>query len=127
MSIHEKLEFSVQKDEVDGVVRFGTNSTPRAANHALVFMIRFLSTGEKIPISYSFSAGGTNRVQLKRLIKYHVEYLIKLGFHVVASASDQYSTNESAIKSLVKDSDMERGYEGIVNFLLSTFLSPRKE
>lgn len=112
MSIHEQIEYSQEKDEVDGVVRFGTNSTPKAADHALVFMIRFLSTGEKVPISYSFSSGGTNSVQLSRLITLHVEQLQNLGYHTVASISDQCKTNESAIAKLIEKSNRDRGKEG---------------
>lgn len=112
MSIHEQIEYSQEKDEVDGVVRFGTNSTPKAADHALVFMLRFLSTGEKVPISYSFSSGGTNSAQLSRLITLHIEQLQNLGYHIVATISDQCKTNESAIVKLIEKSNRDRGHEG---------------
>ncbi|XP_025158155.1 uncharacterized protein LOC112589372 [Harpegnathos saltator] len=78
------------------------------ADHVLVFMLRGLYMGWKMPISYNFCCKQTNTAQLVRCIKERVSKINDLGFHIVATVCDQGSSNMAAIKELLLRTDMKR-------------------
>lgn len=53
----------------------------------------------------------TSGIQLVRCIKEHVDAIHKAGFHIVATVCDQGSTNISAIKQLLLQTEMDRHLE----------------
>lgn len=73
----------------------------KIADHAFVTMIKGLRKKWKQPVSFYFSEGGMNAVQIKQLVKTTIEALLKVGFIGVGTVCDQYSANTNALKQLV--------------------------
>jgi len=111
ISIQSNIMYDVRKDIIYGYEDWGNNRTSKVADHALVFMLRGLNTGWKMPISYNFCAKTTNTAQLMRCIKEHVHKISKAGFHIVATVCDQGTTNTVAIKKLILQTNMKRNFE----------------
>ncbi|XP_025161359.1 uncharacterized protein LOC112590045 isoform X2 [Harpegnathos saltator] len=108
VSIQPKITYDNRKDIICGLEDWGNNRTGKMADHVLVFMLRGLYTGWKMPISYNFCCKQTNTAQLVRCIKEHVSKINDLGFHIVATVCDQGSSNMAAIKELLLRTDMKR-------------------
>ena len=52
--VHPHVAYDFKKDKIIGFEDFGTHRTSKFADHVLVFMIRRLSDGTKIPYSYYY-------------------------------------------------------------------------
>ncbi|XP_011684313.1 PREDICTED: uncharacterized protein LOC105447804 [Wasmannia auropunctata] len=111
VSIQPKLTYDIRKDIICGLEDWGNNRTGKIADHALVFMLRGLNSGWKMPISYNFCSKQTNTAQLIRCIKEHVKEIVNTGFHIVATVCDQGSSNVAAIKELLLRTDMNRNFQ----------------
>lgn len=109
--IHHNVTYNIRKDVIYGLEDWGNNRTSKVADHALVFMLRGLNTGWKMPVSYNFCAKATNTAQLIRCIKEHVHAISKAGFHIVATVCDQGSSNVAAIKELLLRTNLKRNLE----------------
>ncbi|XP_076283987.1 uncharacterized protein LOC143210733 [Lasioglossum baleicum] len=71
----------VNSDKIIGFEDWGTRRTSRFADHALVFMLRGLYSGWKMPISYDYCEGQTKTPQLIQCIKNIVKALKKTGHY----------------------------------------------
>ncbi|TGZ55055.1 Uncharacterized protein DBV15_12509 [Temnothorax longispinosus] len=83
---------------------WGHKRTQRIADHALVFMLRGIRTGWKIPLSHNFCKSQTKTPQLMRYIKEIVHEITKAGFIIVATICDQGSSNVAALNQFLSDS-----------------------
>ena len=99
VSLKLMLQYSAEKDKVVG---------RKYADHALVFMLKEINRGWKIPLSYNFCASQTKSDQLAWCIKEVVRAVTEAGLTVVATICDQGSSNMKAIKSLQFDTDKVR-------------------
>ncbi|XP_036144222.1 uncharacterized protein LOC118646056 [Monomorium pharaonis] len=111
ISIQPKLTYNIRKDVIYGLEDWGNNRTNKVANHGLVFMLRGLNSGWKMPLSYNFCNKQTNTAQLIRCIKEHINKVNNAGFHIVATVCDQGSSNVAAIKELLSRINMKRDVE----------------
>lgn len=111
ISIQSHVTYDTRKDIICGFEDWGNIRTNKVADHTLVFMLRGLSTGWKMPISYNFCAKMTNSAPLLRCIKQHIHAIREAGFHIVATVCDQRSANIAAIKQLLLQTDMKRNFE----------------
>lgn len=111
VSIQPKLTYDTRKDIICGFEDWGNNRTSKAADHVLVFMLRGLNSGWKMPVSYNFCYKQTNTAQLMYCIKDDIKKINNAGFHIVATVCDQGSSNVAAIKELLLRSDMKRNFE----------------
>ncbi|TGZ56290.1 hypothetical protein DBV15_11737 [Temnothorax longispinosus] len=111
MSIQLKLTYDTRKDIICGLKDWGSNRTGKIADHVLVFMLRGLKSGWKMPISYNFCNKQTKTAQLIRCIKDHVRLINNIDFHIVATVCDQGSSNVAAIKELLLHTDMKRNFK----------------
>lgn len=111
VSIQPNVTYDIRKDIICGLEDWSTNRTNKMADHALVFMLRGLHFGWKMPISYNFCSKLTNTPQLIRCIKEHVNKISKAGFLIVATVCDQGSCNMAAINELMLRTDMKRNFE----------------
>jgi hypothetical protein len=111
VSVQPYLDYDIQKDIIRGLEDWGNNRTSKVADHALVFMLRGLNSGWKMPISYSYCYQQTNTAQLMRCIKDHVNKISNAGFHIVGTVCDQGSSNVAAIKELLLRTEMKRNFK----------------
>lgn len=109
--IQPKCTYDIRKDIIYGLKDCGNNRTGKVADHVLVFMLRGLHSGWKMPLSFSFCYKQTNTAQLMRNIKEHILEIKKAGFHIVATVCDQGSSNVAAIKELSLRTAMKRSLE----------------
>lgn len=111
VSIQSNVTYDSRRDIICGLEDWGNNRTNKVADHVLVFMLRGLYTGWKMPVSYNFCAKATKTAQLIRCIKEHVLKISKAGFLIVATVCDQGSCNVAAIKDLLLRTDMMQNFE----------------
>lgn len=111
VSIKSNVTYDIRGDIICGLEDWGNNRTNKVADHALVFMLRGLHTGWKLPVSYNFCDKTTNKSQLMRCIKEHILKISAAGFSIVATVCDQGSSNISAIKELLLRTNMKRNFE----------------
>lgn len=111
VSIQPKISYDIRKDIICGFEDWGNYRTNKVADHALVFMLRGLNSGWKMPISYSFCSKQTNTAQLMRCIKEHVRKINNTGFNIIATVCDQGSSNVAAIKELLQQTNIKRNLE----------------
>lgn len=104
ISLEPSLTYDRKWDEVVGFQDIDGNKTLKFADHALVFMVQGLRKKWKQPISFHFSQGGMNSVQLKILLKNTILALQEIGLTVVCTVCDQYAANVNAIKRLKEES-----------------------
>ncbi|XP_051167365.1 uncharacterized protein LOC127285407 [Leptopilina boulardi] len=105
------VHYDSSTDKVVGFEDWGTVRTEQYSDHALVFMLRLVKSGAKIPISFNFCSSMTKTAQLLRCIKETLAAVKEAGFHVAATVCDQCKTNESAINTLVADTIKVKGSE----------------
>ena len=116
------VQYCPEKDKVVGVEDWGTKRTFKYAAHSLVFMLRGIKSGWKIPLTYNFCAGQTTHEQLASSIKEVVRAVTEAGFVIESTVCDQGSSNLKAIKSLQAQTDRireEKGIEKCTFFLIS--------
>ena len=113
VSLKMHLQYCYQKEKIIGFEDWGTKRTRKYADHALVFMLRGIKTGWKIPVAYNFCSAQTTYDQLTLCIKEVVRAVTKAGYKIAATVCDQGSSNMRAIKALQKDTDKVREEKNI--------------
>ncbi|VEN38885.1 unnamed protein product, partial [Callosobruchus maculatus] len=104
ISLDPGLQYNPKDDCIDGIVDFGGNErTATFADHALVFMLKGVNKKWKQPICFTFCENATPTTHLVRLIKNVVRCVRQVGLHIVATISDQGTTNVAAINNLIND------------------------
>lgn len=111
VSIQPQVVYDTRKDIICGLEDWGNNRTTRMADHVLVFMLRGLNSGWKMPVSYNFCYRQTTTAQLIRCIKEHIRVITDIGFHIVCTVCDQGTSNIAAIKELLLRTDMQRNFQ----------------
>jgi hypothetical protein len=102
MAIDPHLAFNGK--EFEGFEDLGDTSTSTIADHAHVFMLRGINGKWKQPIAYTFSKSSTKTIDLVRILKAIIKECTEIGFKILATVSDQGSTNQAAINYLMKRS-----------------------
>lgn len=103
MSLEAGLQYDKHKDYVFGLEDFGVERNPSSfADHVLTFMIRGIRKKYKQPICFYFIKGTTKTHQLVECIKEVVQNILSTGLNIVATVSDQGSTNVAAINVLME-------------------------
>ena len=113
VSLQLNVQYCAEKDKLVGLEDWGTNRTAKYADHALVFMLRGIKTGWKVPVAYNFCTAQTTHGQLIYCIKEVVRAVTEAGFIVAATVCDQGSSNMKAIKTMQQDTDKIRNQKGI--------------
>ncbi|KAF2886912.1 hypothetical protein ILUMI_19258 [Ignelater luminosus] len=75
------------------------------ADHVLVFRLRAIKKKFKQPIASSFTQGQIKTPDLMRVIKEIVRERRKAGLNIICTVCDQGTSNESAIKTLMKQTE----------------------
>ena len=97
VSLKMHLQYCYQKRTVIGFENWGMNRTRKYADHALVFMLRGIKTGWKIPLAYNFFSAQTTHDQLTKCIKEVMTAVTKAGYKIAATVCGQGSSNMRAI------------------------------
>lgn len=98
--LHPHLSYDRKKDKIIGFEDFGTRRTSNFADHALVFMLRRISDGVKLPFSYYFCNAQTKYGQLIECIKSNLRAAKLAGLSIAVTICDQGSSKVRAIKEL---------------------------
>lgn len=104
MALEPNICINTQKNQLDGFEDFGDQTSSSISDHVQVFMLRGVTKKWKQPVAYTFCKSTTNTITLVRNIKTVIRECQKIGLTVVASVSDQGSTNQAAINYLVNTS-----------------------
>lgn len=83
MSIQPLLEVDGLTGDLIGNEDWGSERVNELANHALVFALRSLVSGKKVPLSFYFSHGATKTQRLCSLIEENVKAAKEAGFQVI--------------------------------------------
>lgn len=108
MAIEPAINYDSKSDKIIGFEDWGMKRTRKFADHAILFAVRCLASGNHMPIGYGFCRNTTNTVQLIRCIKNWLTILIKSGFKPKATVCDQGATNVAAIRLLIEDANRLR-------------------
>ncbi|XP_064214107.1 uncharacterized protein LOC135266776 [Tribolium castaneum] len=101
MSVCQGFHYERAKQYISGYEDMGSlGRTNKAANHAVVFMIRGLRLQWKQVYAYYFTANTVSANNLKFLIEEIISQLQNIGLTVVATVCDQGTTNVSALNQL---------------------------
>lgn len=108
------LQYDETKDKIVGFEDWGNTRTNKFADHGLVFMLRFIDSGDILPISFNFCEGQTTKGQLSFCIKEVIAAVKEAGFNVVATICDGGSSNQSVIDTFLHDTEKLKGSEYIL-------------
>lgn len=111
ISLEPSVYYSKKWDEVIGFENINGNKKPKFADHAFVFMIQGLRKKYKQPVSFHFSQGGINSIELKNILSATIIALQEIGFVIVCTVCDQFSANLNAIKILKENSPKKSSTE----------------
>lgn len=122
VSLDVQLHFDNSAGEIIGFEDNGLGRTQNFADHALVFMVKGITKKYKQPISYTFCKSSTKKHDLANQIRTLIRGITSTGLKVIATISDQGTTNCAAINLLKTDTrefylrnnqryDIDRFYE----------------
>jgi hypothetical protein len=104
VSLSLGLNYCSRRDSVDGFFDYGgANRRLQFADHALAFIVKGIHKKWKQVVWYSFCEGTTPTADLRHIIKTVVDQLATCGLNLVATISDQGSTNRAAVNQLILD------------------------
>lgn len=120
MSLQPSVNYDKKYDKIIGFEDWGMRRTRKYADHAILFYMRSLASGNRIPIGYGFCNGATRTIQLVHCIKQWITAIIQCGFKPVATICDQGGPNVAAINMLIKESNNMRckQHKNSSNFIL---------
>jgi hypothetical protein len=111
VSLSLGLHYCSRRDSVHGFFDYGgANRRLQFADHALAFIVKGIHKKWKQVVWYSFCKGTTPTADLRHIIKTLVDQLPTCGLNLVATISDQGSTNRAAVHQLILDT--RRSLEG---------------
>ena len=123
------LSYDKELDKIVGFEDWGNGRTEKFADHALVFMLRSLHAGNKIPVSFCFCCKQTTTVQSLYSIKEVIGAIKDAGFNIVASVCDGGSSNQAATRTLLEDTVKLKGEEYVLkskSICMQKLVSPSK-
>lgn len=100
ISLKEAIHYDQNSDRMLGLEDYGHTRGPGVANHALVFMIRGLTTKWKQPFAYFLSNGTIKSNKLKTLVIEAIRQISATGLNCVSLVCDQGANNQSVINQL---------------------------
>lgn len=107
MAIQPALKYDVKSDKIVGFEDWGMRRTRKFADHAIVFYIRCLASGHKMPIGYGFCNSTTTHVQLFKCVKEWLQHLQRCGLKPIATVCDQGGSNIAIINTLIKETRVQ--------------------
>ncbi|CAK1597648.1 unnamed protein product [Parnassius mnemosyne] len=107
MAIETALTYAAHKDNIVGFVDLN-GKINEFADHALVFMLRGAVFKWQQLVAFYFCEGATSSLQLKKIIKNIISALTDIGLKPIALVSDQGSSFQSAVNSLLDDTKREQ-------------------
>lgn len=108
MSIQPSVYYDAKNDKIVGFEDWGSRRKRKFADHAIMFCMRCLASGNHMPIGYGFCNSATNTIQLVTCIKEWLINIINTGFKPIATVCDQGGPNIAAIKSLIQETNRIR-------------------
>ncbi|KAL6441906.1 hypothetical protein ACFW04_002353 [Cataglyphis niger] len=104
MLLQLHLDYDVTKKHILGFEDFGKKRNARFADHALVFMVRGIQSGWKLPLAYYFYDGTIKTDQFIEWIKNITKVIIDSGLYLVAFICNDEKRNILAINKMKLDS-----------------------
>ncbi|XP_066581949.1 uncharacterized protein [Prorops nasuta] len=100
IQLSRHLDFDKMRNEIVGFEDFGIYKKAVLADHALLFMIRGINSGWKMPVCYYFCDNMTKSDTLVECIETVTKSIINCGLNIVGFLCDQANTNIAAINKL---------------------------
>ena len=102
MAIKEALLYNAEMDALEGFEDFGRlGKTKFVANHALVFMVRGLTSKWKQPVGYFLSSGPMTGATMKELLCECIQKVTDVGLNVKVLIGDQGSNNRNLFEKVL--------------------------
>ncbi|KAL0128440.1 hypothetical protein PUN28_003609 [Cardiocondyla obscurior] len=103
MAIQPALTYNIKSNKIIGFEDWIKRRIRRFADHAIVFYIRCLASGHKMPVGYGFCNSATTSIQLSRCVKEWIECLQNCDFKPMVIVCEKGGPNIAAINMLIKD------------------------
>ena len=97
MAIKEGVTYDSGRDLIEGFTE-GLERTNHLCNHAIVFMVRGITTKWKQPIGYFLTSGPMSGNEMKTLLLQCVDELKSIGLTPVVTILDQGSNNRNMVE-----------------------------
>ena len=102
MAIKEALLYNAEMDAIEGFEDFGRLGEIKfVANHALVFMVRGLTSKWKQPVGYFLSSGPMTGATMKELLCECIQKVTEVGLNVKVLIGDQGSNNRNLFEKVL--------------------------
>ena len=108
------LHYDAKNDKIVGFEDWGNVRAENYSDHSLVFMMRLVKAGDKMPIGFNFCEKTTKAPQLLFCMKEVIKLVRDAGFDIVATVCDGSSCNRSAVKTLIYDTKRIKGEEYVL-------------
>ncbi|XP_039308609.1 uncharacterized protein LOC120358419 [Solenopsis invicta] len=108
MSLKPAVHYDKKRDIIIGFEDWGMRRKRNFADHAILFYIRCLASGNHMALGYGFCESATRSIQLVQCIKQWLNMIVKCGFKPVATVCDQGGPNVAAINMLIKEANEKR-------------------
>ncbi|KRT84953.1 hypothetical protein AMK59_277 [Oryctes borbonicus] len=126
MQLSANITYNISEDCFVGFQDVGEETHKVIANHVLVFMLRGLRSKWKQPLAYYFVYRTMSSAQLYVTIKSVIRACQNIGLNIVATVSDQGSTNRGAVSLLMSETNRLCAQKGEENKYLG-YLIDNKE
>ncbi|XP_025159556.1 uncharacterized protein LOC105184438 isoform X2 [Harpegnathos saltator] len=100
MLLQPHLDYDMKKKHIIGFEDFGGRRNALFVDHALVFMVRGIQSGWKLPLAYYFCDGATKTDQLVKWIKTVSTIIIDSGLNLVAFVCKDGKRDLAAVNKL---------------------------
>ena len=112
------LTYNSKTDSVEGFVDHGgPNRRLEFADHALTFIVKGIHKKWKQVVCFTFCQGTTSTSDLCKILTDVIRQLRSCGLSIVATISDQGSTNRAAINQLLANTRRHLNVQGRENRL----------
>lgn len=108
MSLKPAIHYDTKRDVIIGFEDWGMSRTRKFADHAILFYMRCLASGNHMPLGYGFCNSATHYMQLVTCVKQWLMFIIKSGFKPVATVCDQGGPNIACINLLIENANKYR-------------------
>lgn len=106
-SVQPYVHYDQKQDKIIDFEDFGDKRTSNFADYVLVFMVRGMKSGTKMPISYYHAHSSTIWEQLMKCIKENIKAVAQTGLQIVLTICDQGASNCKALRELRKQYEIK--------------------
>lgn len=116
------LTYDTSEDRIIGTEEWGSKTSNKLADHAMVFGIHGIDSNFFFPLAFGYCEGSTDSDIIVEMVQDIVHLCKENNFEVIATVCDQGSTNSKAVYTLVKNTDRIRQLKNLEKCKYTSYL-----